>query len=290
MRVRDATKFSRAAAFGRRLPTIRRAVRRHLERRGLPREKVLATIVNLLHDTLIRVGNPEYARDNSAFGLTTLMNEHVQIDGTTVQFRFCGKSGKEHIVDVRDRRLARIVSDCLEIPGEELFQVVEQDGTLSPIDSGDVNAYLREIAGEPFTSKDFRTWGGTLAAARALADRAPPVPDPQTETAVASTRLAEDVKAALLEAFEAASAALGNTVAVCRSSYVHPAVGDAYASGDLVRAFERHRRKSRHAPDRRGALSPDERALLDILEASARRPAAPGAKSPRRPRRGAAVG
>src|SRR2546423_1625725 len=166
--VRDETKYSRLIAFGEALPTIRARVEHDLGLPGLPREKVLATVVRLLETTLIRVGNEEYARQNRSYGLTTLRNRHVDVRGTELRFHFRGKSGKEHEVALHDRRLARVMRRLQELPGQELFQYVDEDGTRASIDSDDVNAYLREIAGEDFSAKDFRTWAGTVLCAVAL--------------------------------------------------------------------------------------------------------------------------
>ena len=168
--IRDAHKFDRILIFARALPQIRARVDADLRRRGLPRERVLATVVRLLETTLIRVGNAEYARDNRSFGLTTLRRRHVEVDGSTIAFEFRGKSGKLHKVTTRDRRLARIVLACHELPGQELFQYLDEQGVRRDVDSADVNAYLQEISGEPFTAKDFRTWAGTVLASLALSE------------------------------------------------------------------------------------------------------------------------
>ncbi|MGH2446731.1 MAG: DNA topoisomerase IB, partial [Candidatus Limnocylindria bacterium] len=168
--VRDEAKYGRLIEFARALPRIRRRTERDLRRRGLPREKVLALVIRLLESTLIRVGNEEYARDNDSFGLSTLRDRHVEWDGSDLHLTFRGKSGKEHAVRVRDRRLARLVRQCQEIPGYELFQYLDAAGERQSIDSEDVNDYLRDISGEEFTAKDFRTWAGTVAASMALTE------------------------------------------------------------------------------------------------------------------------
>ena len=243
--VRDAVKFDRMLAFARALPQIRERADRDLERSGLPREKVLAAIVRLLEDTLIRVGNEEYRRENGSFGLTTLRNRHVDVIGSEVRFTFRGKSGKSHKVRLRDRRLARIIRRCQELPGQELFEYLDDDGQPTAVESEDVNAYIRQVSGEDFTAKDFRTWAGSLLAARFF--RANPT-DPDTRGA----------KKALVAAIGQVADALGNTPAVCKKCYIHPAVMAAYTAGKLTPV----RGKDNGDPYR---LSAEERALLKIL-------------------------
>jgi DNA topoisomerase-1 len=221
---RDESKYARMAAFGRALPGIRARVDADLRRRGLPKAKVLAAVIRLLELTLIRVGNDEYARANKSFGLTTLRDGHVRFHGAEVEFEFKGKSGVRHRTGVRDRRLARLVKACQDIPGQRLFQYLDEDGQRHPVGSADVNAYLHEIAGEAFTAKDFRTWAGTLAAAKALAMQPPP----------ASER---EAKAAMALCVKATSGLLGNTPAVCRKAYIHPEVLAAFADKRLPKAF-----------------------------------------------------
>jgi DNA topoisomerase-1 len=220
--VRDETKYHRSIAFGKALPRIRARVEVDLGRPALPREKVLAAVVSLLDRTYIRVGNEEYARDNGSVGLTTMKDGHVKIDGSSLRFRFKGKSGKPHDVELADRRLAKIVKDCRDIPGQDLFQYVDDDGEIRSIGSSDVNDYLREIAGEEFTAKDFRTWAGTVLAATELAG---------AEAAASDTA----AKRVITRAVGAVAEKLGNTVAVCRKCYVHPAVLEAYRQGGLPR-------------------------------------------------------
>jgi DNA topoisomerase-1 len=222
--VRDETKYARMAAFGRTLPAIRAQVDADLRRPGLPKEKVVAAVVRLLELTLIRVGNDEYARTNKHFGLTTLRDRHAQFAGAEVQFVFKGKSGVEHSAGVRDRRLARVVKSCQDIPGQRLFQYYDEAGERRPIGSADVNAYLREATGEDFTAKDFRTWAGTIAAAKALAMQPPP----------ASEREARQATALCVKA---TAGLLGNTPAVCRAAYIHPEVLKAFAEARLPAAF-----------------------------------------------------
>lgn len=218
--VRDATKFTRMIAFGMVLPKIRAQVAKDLSLPGLPRRKVLATVVRLLESTSIRVGNEEYRKQNESFGLTTLRNRHVQIDGRTLHFHFKGKSGQFHDVELTDRRLARIVAECQELPGHELFQFIDDEGNRSPVHSDDVNGYLREITGEDFTAKDFRTWNGSRAAAWALAAMGPA----DGESAV---------KKNIVAAVKETASLLGNRPATCRKYYVHPAVFDHYSNGTL---------------------------------------------------------
>lgn len=217
---RDAVKFDRMLEFGRKLPAIRRRVGRDLGRRGLPREKVLAAVVSLLDLTLVRVGNGEYARENGSYGLTTLRDRHADVRGSRIRLRFKGKSGKQHEIHLRDERLARIVKRCQDLPGQNLFRYEDDEGAVSDVTSEDVNAYLREITGEDFTAKDFRTWAGTVLAACALAQAGECRSRRQAERKVA---------AAVKEVAEV----LANTPAVCRSSYIHPGLVDAYLEGSL---------------------------------------------------------
>ena len=217
--VRDETKYARMLAFAAALPAVRRRVDEDLKRPGLPREKVLAAVVRLLETTLIRVGNEEYARANRSFGLTTMRARHVDIDGATLTFEFRGKGGRQHRVDINDRRLARIVGRCQELPGQELFQYLDADGERRTVDSGDVNAYLREVIGEDFTAKDFRTWAGTVLAALALAE-------------VERFDSQAQARRHVVRAVEQVAQSLGNTPAICRKSYIHPAVIETYLEGD----------------------------------------------------------
>jgi DNA topoisomerase I len=246
--VRDETKFGRMIAFAEALPIIRARVAKDAARPGLPREKVLAVVTQLLERTLIRVGNEEYARHNRSYGLTTMRGKHVAVEGPKISFRFRGKSGKEHIIDVRDRRLAGVVRRCQELPGQELFQYIDELGQTRCIESADVNAYLREAAGDDFSAKDFRTWYGTLLAARALGEQA--------------SRGAPRQKH-VLQAVAWVAAKLGNTPTVCRKSYVHPAVVDRYLRGGLERMA---RPSTAPAAHQNGKLDADERALLALLK------------------------
>ena len=219
--VRDETKYNRLIAFARALPRIRARVRRDLKRPGLPRPKVLATVVRLLETTLIRVGNEEYARQNHSFGLTTLRNRHVAVNGGELHFEFRGKSGVYHCVAVHDRRLARVVKECQDLPGQELFQYLDDEGRRHSINSCDVNDYLRTISGADFTAKDFRTWAGTVLAAQALRE---------FEAFDSEVQAKKHIVAAV----EHVAKRFGNTRAVCRKCYVHPAVFDAYLDGSLL--------------------------------------------------------
>jgi DNA topoisomerase I len=246
--VRDETKYERLIAFGEALSAIRAWTERDLALPGLPRAKVLATVVQLLEKTLIRVGNDEYARENNSFGLTTMRDRHVKVNGSTVRFAFRGKSGRRHAIDLRNRRLAAIVKRCRDLPGYELFQYVDEDGTRQVIDSSDVNEYLREITGEDFTAKDFRTWAGTMLAARALGE----LPSETTTEA----------KKNLVKAIEAVAGLLGNTKSVCRKCYIHPAVIDAYVDRSLLDTLEQRADAALAEAD---GLSPEEQAVLRFL-------------------------
>jgi DNA topoisomerase-1 len=222
---RDETKYGKMVLFGRTLPKIRERIEQDLALPGLPREKVLATVVRLLETTFIRVGNEEYARANRSYGLTTMRDRHVEISGSTIHFHFRGKSGKYHDIDLRDRALARIVKRCQDIPGQELFQYYDENGERRSIGSQEVNEYLHQIAGTEFTAKDFRTWAGTVLAAYALRECGSC--DTQTE-----------LKKNIVEAVKKVSEQLGNTPAVCRKCYIHPAVLDAYIDGTLLQEIE----------------------------------------------------
>jgi DNA topoisomerase IB len=224
--VRDHAKFDRMVEFGAALPGLRRKLRRDLARRGLPREKVIAVVVSMLDITRARIGNPEYARDNS-FGLSTLRNRHIQfIRHGRALLKFRGKGGVQHEIVVNDRRLARLVKRIQELPGQPLFQYLDDEGRRCPVGSGEVNGYLREAMGGEFTAKDFRTWGATLKAVVLLANQ--PLPDPPTERAL---------RASAARVVRRVAAELNNTPAVCRKSYINPAVFDAWRSGRLHRSL-----------------------------------------------------
>jgi DNA topoisomerase-1 len=249
--VRDETKYERMLLFGEVLPKIRERVEQDLARRGLPREKVLAAIVRLLETTYIRVGNAEYARTNKSYGLTTLRNRHVKVRGSKIHFNFAGKSGVEHAIDLNDRRLARIVKSCSDLPGYELFQYVDEDGLPHTVDADDVNEYLREITGQHFTAKDFRTWAGTVLACAVLKEF----------EAFAS---ATEAKRNVVQAIKRVAAELGNTPSVCRKAYVHPAVLECYMSGVLAPAEKRCAAEQLAAAA--NALREEEAAMMKLLE------------------------
>ncbi|MFN2556120.1 MAG: DNA topoisomerase IB [Nitriliruptorales bacterium] len=242
--VRDATKFHRLSTFGHALSLVRATVHSDLSLRTMSREKVMAIAVALLDESLIRVGNDEYTRANGSYGLTTLRAEHIDLSSTRVRLHFVGKGGKQREVTVRDRRLARMLRRCEEIPGQCLFGY-ETDSGWSRVESGDINDWLRERTGEDFTSKDFRTWGGTVVAAATLHELGPPASEQEAEQK-------------LLAAVDAAAERLGNTRAVARSGYVHPAVPVAYSEGTLSQSFE--------AAEEAEWLDHDEVAVLNLLE------------------------
>jgi DNA topoisomerase-1 len=219
--VRDENKFERIIVFAKTLPKLRRRVQRDLKLRGLAREKVLATLVQLLERTFIRVGNEEYAKDNNSFGLTTLRNRHVQVRGANLRFRFRGKSGKEHDIPIEDRRIALIVKKLQELPGQDIFQYLDESGERRQVTSEDVNQYLRSIAGDAFTAKDFRTWAGTVLTSIALKELKP-------------FENITEAKNNLKLAINAVAKILGNTATICRKCYVHPVVVSSYLEGTLV--------------------------------------------------------
>jgi DNA topoisomerase-1 len=250
---RDQSKFRRMLEFSEVLPEIRRRVERDLRASGLTRRKVLATVVRLLDKTLIRVGNDEYARNNRSYGLTTLRERHVEVRGATLRFTFRGKSGVEHTVAVTDRRLARIVQQCRDLPGQELFQYLDDDGKRQAVSSTDVNAYLREITGRDITAKDFRTWAGTMLAARELRGVGP----------AASRRAAERN---IVQVMDTVAERLGNTRAVCRKYYVHPAVLGAYLAGYTAPPPEPAPPRDQRRERPTAALRRDEVAVLQFLQ------------------------
>jgi DNA topoisomerase I len=249
--LRDEAKFGRMLAFGRALPRIRAAVDEELARPGLGRRKVLATVVRLLESTLIRVGNDEYARANKSFGLTTLRDRHFKAEGAKLRFSFTGKAGKRHVVTLKSRRLANLVKRMQDLPGQELFQYVDEDGEPQPIDSADVNAYLREVAGEDFTAKDFRTWSATVLAAWAL-----------SEFEGFDSQAA--AKRNVTQAIERVAARLGNTPAICRKSYVHPEIVGAYLEGALLESLKAE--IEAELREELAGLEPEEVAVLIFLQ------------------------
>jgi DNA topoisomerase-1 len=220
--VRDESKYDQMLAFAIALPALRRQMAKDLSASGLPRRKVIAAVVQLLEKTLIRVGNDEYARDNHSFGLTTMRNRHVRVSKSTLRFRFVGKGGKPHDIAFSDVRLARIVRKCQDLPGHELFGYIDDDGKVQDIGSADVNDYLRDVTGQDFTAKSFRTWAATVLAACALQE----FPGYKSNA---------HAKRNITTAIEAVAGVLGNTPAICRKSYIHPAMIDAYTDGSLPR-------------------------------------------------------
>ena len=249
--VRDETKYERMTVFGEFLPMIRERVNHDLSLPGLPRLKILAAIVRLMEVTLIRVGNEEYARENHSYGLTTMRNKHVEVEGSGVTFKFKGKSGVRHSVDFNDRRLAKIIQRCQDIPGQELFQYVDHEGYPHGVDSADVNEYLREITQQNFTAKDFRTWAGTVLACNML----------ESFEAFASETQA---KRNVVQAIREVSGRLGNTPSVCRKCYVHPIVLDSYLSGAMIKTVKKPiADETEHTPH---ALREEEKGLLNLLK------------------------
>jgi DNA topoisomerase-1 len=243
--VRDGTKFERMGRFGAALPGVRAHLDADLDRPGLPREKVLAAVVRLMDETLIRIGNEEYARQNEHYGLTTLRADHVAVeDGGTIRFEFVAKSGKQQRVQLSDPTLATIVHACHELGGQELFSYVDADGRVVDVGSSDVNAYLRAMADRIFTAKDFRTWGGSVIAAETL-------------VALGLPRSATDARKKIVAALDAAAARLNNTRAVCRKSYVNPRIPESYVDGTLAGTFDRAAERDR--------LSRAESAVLDLV-------------------------
>jgi DNA topoisomerase-1 len=248
--VRDETKYHLMIGFAHALPAIRRRTRKDLKRTGLPKEKVLAAVVQLLEKTLIRVGNDEYAKDNESFGLTTLHDRHVEVSGAKLTFSFRGKSGVQHEVPLNNRRLARVVKACRDLPGYDLFQYLDDDGKRQVIGSADVNDYLRNITGQDFTSKDFRTWAGTVLAAQLLRDFEAFESDSQA-------------KRNIVQAVESVAKRLGNTKAVCRKCYIHPAVLDAYLDRSMLETVAQRASSAARAME---LLTEGEAAVLGLLQ------------------------
>ena len=248
--VRDESKYNRILDFAKALPKVRQRIERDLKKPGLPREKVLATVIKILETGLIRVGNNEYARTNKSFGLTTMQDRHVDVNGGTIRFEFRGKSGKFHQIDIEDRRLAKIVAGCQAIPGQELFQFIGDDGKPHDVSSTDVNEYLREITASDFTAKDFRTWGGTVLAAMAL-----------REFEKVDTKA--KAKKNLVRAIEAVSLRLGNTPAICKKCYIHPEIMNSYLDGTMLDTFKK--RADQQLQSVRG-LTPEEASVLAFLQ------------------------
>jgi DNA topoisomerase-1 len=249
--VRDESKYHRTIAFAKAVPTIRRKVARDLKLRGLPKAKVLAAIVKIMETSFMRVGNEEYARTNHSYGLTTIRNRHVKVRGSKVHFEFRGKSGVHREVDLEDARLAKIVRRCQELPEQELFEFIDDDGRRHDIKSGDVNAYLKEITDDDFTAKDFRTWAGTMLAALALQE---------FEAFDSQAQAKRNVVAAI----ESVAKRLGNTKAVCRKCYIHPAVIESYLDGDIARSLKRQAEQK--LTGSLSKLRPQEAAVLALLQ------------------------
>ena len=254
--VRDSVKYEHVMEFAAALPSIRATVHEHMNRRGLPREKVLATVVYLLESTLIRVGNEGYAKENKSYGLTTLRNRHVNIEGAALHFEFKGKSSKVWHLDFRDRQVAKIVKACQDLPGQHLFQYLDDDGNRHSVSSHDVNAYLHEISGRDITAKDFRTWAGTVLAALALHE---------FEAVDTQANAKKNVRAAI----ERVSSRLGNTATICRKCYVHPEILSSYMSGQLL--LEIKQEVDAELRDNLSSLSPEEAAVLAMLESRLKR-------------------
>jgi DNA topoisomerase-1 len=248
--MRESVKFEHLFAFAQALPTIRARVAEHMARRGLAREKVLATVVHLLETTLIRVGNDDYAKHNKSYGLTTLKNRHVAIDGSEIRFRFTGKSGKQWSLKLRDRRVAKIIRACQELPGQELLQYFDESGNMRAVTSSDVNAYLKEITGQDVTAKDFRTWAGTVLAALALKE-------------LEIFKTIAEAKRNLRATIAQVALRLGNTPTICRKCYIHPEVLKTYLAGKLTLEVEEEIES--HGVDELGLLQPEEAALVGML-------------------------
>ncbi|MDT8307567.1 MAG: DNA topoisomerase IB [Anaerolineae bacterium] len=249
--LRNETKFNRMVLFGEALPRLRQRIDHDLRRHGAPRERVLAAAVRLLQETLIRVGNDEYAQNNDSFGLTTLRQEHVEVNGSQLQLRFRGKSGKMQEVSIRDPRAARVLRALQDLPGQEILQYIDDDDNLRDVTSGDVNDYVREATGEPFTAKDFRTWGGTVHAVRVLQE-------------IGEGRDDNEVERNLVQLYKEVAAQLGNTPAVCRDYYVHPCVPDCYRAG----TFFAWCAEARPSAEEKEWLSPHEQLALHLLRRS----------------------
>jgi DNA topoisomerase-1 len=276
--VRDSAKYEHVMEFAKALPALRERIAGDMAKRGLSRDKVLATVVHLLETTLIRVGNDDYAKQNKSYGLTTLRDKHVDIDGSDVQFNFKGKSGKVWHLNIRDRRVARIVKACQDLPGQELFQYLDETGERRDVTSADVNAYLREISGRDVTAKDFRTWAGTVLAAMALAE---------FEDFDSDARAKKNVRAAI----ESVAARLGNTPTICRTCYVHPEIVASYLDKALL--LEIRNEVEETLREDLASLRPEEAAVLTLLQQRLEREGAtkggaePKAKSRSRPRKAA---
>jgi DNA topoisomerase-1 len=246
--VRDENKYSKLISFAESLPDIRRKTEEHLRKQGLPKEKVAAIVVRLLELTCIRIGNEEYVKQNQSFGLTTLRDKHVEISGAKIKFEFKGKSGKMHSIHLNDKRLSRLIRKCREIPGQELFQYIDDEGKRQSIGSADINEYLRTISGKDFTAKDFRTWAGTMMSVSVLSA----FEDVQTVTAI---------KRNLNDAIKQVATKLGNTPAICRKCYIHPAIIELYTLGELRKSIPAKVTISKLSH----SLSREEKIVLELL-------------------------
>lgn len=266
---RDENKFEKLAAFAQVLPRIRRKVARDLRRRSLPREKILAAVVKLLESTLIRVGNDEYVKSNGSFGLTTMHNKHAEVKGEKIRFEFRGKSRISHEIDFEDQRLARIVRQCQDLPGQQLFEYVSEDGSVRDVNSNDVNEYLRAISGMDITAKDFRTWAGTALAAQALQEFE------NFDSQAAAKRN-------ITQAIERVAQRLGNTSVICRKCYIHPAIFEAYMDRSLIKLLKT--RSERELRTSLAKLSAEEAAVLALLQQRIQRELMPAPKKNRKPR------
>lgn len=268
--VRESTKYGHMIEFAKGLPAIRKTIDEHMGLRGLPREKVLATVVHLLENTLIRVGNADYAKQNKSYGLTTLRDPHVKVDGTELRFQFKGKSGKTWRLSVKDRRIARIVKACQDLPGQDLFQYLDDNGEQQSVTSADVNAYLKEITGQDITAKDFRTWAGTVLAAMALAE---------FEAFDSEAKAKKNIRAAI----EQVASRLGNTPTICRKCYVHPEVFSCYLDGALL--LEVKNEVEEKLREDLASLRPEEAAVMALLEQRLSREVEKKDEKPKRQRR-----
>jgi len=248
--VRNTNKFNLMIRFGEALPLIRSRVEEDLRKHTLSREKVMAILVRLLEETLIRIGNHEYAKQNNSYGLTTLRNKHMEVEGSKVRFIFKGKSGKQWEVDIENKRLAKLIRQCQELPGQQLFQYLDDEGGRQTVESSDVNSYLKEIIEQDFTAKDFRTWGGTVRAARELYDLGP-------------AEAEKDKQKNIVRAIKKVSAALNNTPSVCRKYYIHPEIISAYMDNSL---FDKMEKASKSQDNSRFGLNTEETAVLNILK------------------------
>jgi DNA topoisomerase-1 len=244
--ISSETKFYRLLSFGEALPRIRRQLEKDAARRGLSKDKVVATVIQLLDATGIRVGNEQYVRANNSFGLATLRDQHVEVHGANMRFRFRGKSGKFHELQLKNGRLARVVRACQDLPGQDLFQYIEEDGSLRPIRSDDINAYLQRAAGEPFTAKDFRTWSGTVCMIERLCQHGP-------------CESKKETRQVLIQSIRETAGALGNTATVCKKYYIHPHVTELHSVGMLLDSLKSF------TPRRRQRFSETEQMLIYLL-------------------------